>query len=139
MSSIWYSVHASVHELLEEFHIFYVKVHSDVHAEVRTGNLDIIPTSCVAVFMAARRFDGFFGLLGHFSRSSGLVPELSASFSEPSMAKSSLPSRAPMPISTASVNIHFRFAQPVSKTTTTTTTATTTTTTTVRSHFGSSR
>ena len=26
-TSSWYSVHASVHELLEEFHIFYVKVH----------------------------------------------------------------------------------------------------------------
>ena len=38
-------------------------------------------------------FDAFFALLQ-------VVPELSASFSEPSMEKSSLPSRAPMPIST---------------------------------------
>ena len=97
MSSIWYSVLASVHELLEEFPIFYVKVHSDVHAQVRTGNLDIIPTSCVAVFMAARRLDGFFGLIGHFSRSSGLSRS-SAPFLGPSMAKSSLPSRAPCTI-----------------------------------------
>ena len=64
----WYSVHASVHELLDEFHIFYVRG----PREVRTGNLDIIPTSCTAVFMAARRFDGFFSLFGHLSRSSGL-------------------------------------------------------------------
>ena len=27
------------------------EVHSDVHAQVRTGNLDIIPTSCRAVFL----------------------------------------------------------------------------------------
>ena len=54
-TSSWYSVHASVHELLEEFHIFYVKVQRQSRA-VRTGNLDIIPTSCMAVFMAARRF-----------------------------------------------------------------------------------
>ena len=64
--SSWHSVHASVHELLEEFHIFYVKVDSDVDAQVRTGNLDIFPTSCMAVFLAAWRFDGFFGLFRPF-------------------------------------------------------------------------
>ena len=48
--------------------------------------------------------DGFFGFSAFFALFR-VVPELSASFSEPSMAKSSLPSRAPMPISTAFVNI----------------------------------
>ena len=57
MSSIWHSFHASVHVLLEEFHIVYVKV--GIHAQVRTENLDIIPTSSTAVFMAAWRLMGF--------------------------------------------------------------------------------
>ena len=30
------------------------------------GNLDIIPTSCMAVLMAARRFDGFSAFLTIF-------------------------------------------------------------------------
>ena len=47
---------------------------------VGTGNLDIIATSCMAVFMAARRFDGFFSLIGHFFALLRVVPELSASF-----------------------------------------------------------
>ena len=110
MSSTWHSFHAPVHVLLEESHIFYVKVHSEVHAQVRTGNLDIIPTSCMAVFMAARRFDGFFVFFLPFFALLRFVPELSASFLGPSMAKSSLPSRAPMPISIASVDMHIRLA-----------------------------
>ena len=82
---MWFSVLASVHGLLEEFHIFYVKVHSDVHAQVRTGNLDIIPTSRMAVFMAARRFDGVFR---PFFRAPPDCPGVERKFLEPSMAKS---------------------------------------------------
>ena len=62
---------------------------------VRTGNLDIIPTSCMAVFMAARRFDGFFLAFLAFFRAPPGCPGVERHFSEPSMAKSSLPSRAP--------------------------------------------
>ena len=51
---------------------------------------------------------GVFGGSVAFFALFQVVPELSASFSEPSMAKSSLPSRAPMPISTAFVIIHIR-------------------------------
>ena len=59
----------AVHEFLEVFHIFYVKV--GIHAQVLTGNLDIIPMSSMAVFMAAWRFDDVFRReMRHFSRSS---------------------------------------------------------------------
>ena len=50
MSSIWHSLCASVHVLLEQFQNFFVKV--GIHAQVRTGHPDIFPSS-MAVFMAA--------------------------------------------------------------------------------------
>ena len=44
-------------------------------------------------FMVAKRFDGFFGLLAIFRAPPG-CPGVERQFSEPSMVKSSLPSRA---------------------------------------------
>ena len=82
-------------------HIFIVTVDSDFPAQFALENLDIIFTCshmAVGVFGGS---DAFFALLR-------VVPELSASFSEPLMVKSSLPSRAPMPIGTAFVIIHIR-------------------------------
>ena len=46
--------------LLEEFHIFYVKVHSDVHAWFALEIWTLFLRAVWPVFMAARRFDGFF-------------------------------------------------------------------------------
>ena len=87
----------------KEFHIFYVKV--GIHAQVRTGNLDIIPAGSMAVFMAAWRSMVFRSEIRHFSRSSW-SSGVERQFSEPSMAKSSLLSRAPLPIKQRFVNIH---------------------------------
>ena len=81
MSSIWHSLRASVYVLFEEFHIFYMKV--GVHAQVRTGNVDILPTSSMAGFMAAQRVKrGIF-------RALSVRTEVERHFSELSVAKSS--------------------------------------------------
>ena len=74
--------------LLEEFHIFIVLV---VPASLRSShlkNLDIISTCSLW------RWEGFSAALTHFSRSSR-SSGVERHFSEPSMVKSSLPSRAP--------------------------------------------
>ena len=103
MSSIWHSLHASVHVLLEEFHIFFVKV--GIHAQVRTGNVDIIPTSSVGGVYGGLAVDGFNHEMWHFSRSSR-SSGVERHFSEPSMAKSFLPSRAPLPMMQRCANTH---------------------------------
>ena len=46
--------HASVYVLFEEFHIFYVKV--GIHAQVRTGNLDITISATIITEMRGADF-----------------------------------------------------------------------------------
>ena len=85
-------------------HIFIVTVDSD---SLRSSHLKIWTLFSLAVIW---RWDGVFGGSDTFFALLRVVPELSASFSGPSMAKSSLPSRAPMPISIAFVDLHIRLA-----------------------------
>ena len=94
-SSIWQRtkppVPASVYGAFGRIsHIFNVTVDSDLPAQFALENLDII--FYLQSYGGGRWVfggsDAFFALLR-------VVPELSASFLEPSMAKSSLPSRAP--------------------------------------------
>ena len=56
----WYSVHASVHELLEELPYFLREGYSEVHARFALEIWTLFLRAVWAVFMAARRFDGFF-------------------------------------------------------------------------------
>ena len=92
-------------ELLEEFHIFSTCWWT--RTSLRSSHLKIWTLFLLAVIW---RWDGSFGGSDAFFALLRVVPELSASFSGPSMAKSSLPSRAPMPISIAFVDIHIRLA-----------------------------
>ena len=55
-----------------------MNVDSDPEAEFALENLDIISTSCMAVFMAARRFDGVFRPFWPFFALLRVLPELSA-------------------------------------------------------------
>ena len=70
-------------------HIFIVTVDSDFPAQFALENLDINFYS-----QSFGGGTGFAAVLTHFSLLP-VVPESSASFSEPLMTKSSLPSRAP--------------------------------------------
>ena len=103
-SSIWHSRVRQSTLLLEEFHIcsscWWTRI------SLRSSHLKIWTLFLLAVIW---RWDGVFGGSDAFFALLRVVPELSASFSEPSMAKSSVPSRAPMLISTAFVIIHITF------------------------------
>ena len=88
-SSIWQSPRASVNVACRRIsHIFIVTVDSDFPAQFALE----IWTLCL---LAVRwRWDGVSAVLTHFSRSSR-SSGVERHFSEPSMAKSSLPSTAP--------------------------------------------
>ena len=62
---------------------YFLREGSSESRAVRTGNLDIIPPSCMAVFMAARRFDGVFRPFWPFFALLRVLPELSAIFRSP--------------------------------------------------------
>ena len=109
ISRIWHSLHALVRVLLEACHIFYEKV--GIHAQVHAGNLDTIPTSIMAVFMAAWRLMGFSQGFDHFSRSSR----------SPGVERHSPknPHRGPLPMKQRFANIHLSTSQLLSGKTTT--------------------